>query len=311
MTAPTPPAWNRRAERGNTWLIALMIRIALGLGWRAGRTMLYPITAYYLLSAPAARRASARFLARARGRKAGPILQFRHLLAFSTMLLDRIFFLAGRIARFRLRPEGVEQLTAALAAGRGVLLFGAHLGSFEALRAFGRAAPVRVRMLMYRANIGGFTRLMDALDPALAADAIPIGTPETMLAVGEALRRGEIVGVLADRAPEGGERILVPFLGAPAAFPTGPVRLAAATGAPVLLFFGLAIAPRRYDLIFEPFAERIVLPRAGRAEAVRKIVSCYADRLAAKVRAHPLQWFNFHEIWPEDAATSDPGRNDG
>ncbi|HUZ62665.1 MAG TPA: hypothetical protein VMU82_03025, partial [Acetobacteraceae bacterium] len=270
-TAPSPAAWNHRAERGNALLSRLMIWLALHLGWRAGRVLLYPITAYFFLAAPTARRASARFLGRALGRPAGPAAVFRHLHSFAAMLLDRAFFLAGRSGDFTLSVAGLEQLTAALAQGRGVVLLGGHLGSFEALRAFGRTAPVPVRMLMYRANRGAFSQAMETLDPTLAAAVIEIGAPEAMLAVREAILRGEIVGILADRAPEpaarpgpgevgrggaGGaaRRVRVPFLGAEAGFPAGPFLLAAGLGAPVLLFFGLCTGKRRYELRFDPFA---------------------------------------------------------
>ena len=311
--AAAPPAWNHRAERGSASLIRLMIWLTLHLGWRTGRALLYPITGYFFLAAPVPRRASARFLGRVLGRPAGAGDVFRHLFAFAAMLLDRVFFLAGRTGGFTLTPVGGEHLTAAVQQGRGVVLLGGHLGSFEALRAFGRTAPVPVRMLMYRANMGAFSRAMGRLDPTLAGAVIEIGPPEAMLQVREAIGRGEIVGILADRAPEraapagtdggGTRRVRVPFLGAEAGFPAGPFLLAAALGAPVLLFYGLCTGPRRYELRFEPFAGRLDLPRAGRAEALHRAVLCYADRLAERARAHPFQWFNFYDLWdaPPDA----------
>ena len=301
--ATAAPAWNRRAERGSGWLIALMFWLTLHLGWRVGRALLVPITAYFVVAAPAARRASLGYLRRAMGRTPGPWLRFRHVFAFSTMLLDRIFFLSGRTGGYRLEAEGIATLEAVLTEGRGAILLGAHLGSFEALRAFGRRAPVPVRMMMYRANRGGFSARLERLDPDFAAAVIPLGTPEAMLAAREALGRGEILGILADRAPDPGDQperlIAVPFLGAPAGFPTGPFRLAAALGAPVLLFFGVCTGPRRYALRFEPFADRIILPRAGREAALARVVGAYADRLGEMARAHPLQWFNFHDVWDD------------
>jgi predicted exporter len=63
-----------------------------------------------------------------------------------------------------------------------------------------------------------------------------------------------MVGILADRAPPTHRVARVPFLGAMAAFPTGPLRLTAALGAPVVLCFGLRRGTRRYTVIFEPFA---------------------------------------------------------
>ena len=68
-----------------------------------------------------------------------------------------------------------------------------------------------------------------------------------------------MVGILADRAPAGQKMVAVPFLGEPAPLPTGPLSLCAALGAPVVLFFGIRTGARRYEIHFEPFADRIVL----------------------------------------------------
>jgi predicted LPLAT superfamily acyltransferase len=54
---------------------------------------------------------------------------------------------------------------------------------------------------------------------------------------------------------------------------------------------------RRYRLIMEPFAERVILPRAERKAALRGYVARYAGRLEHHARAEPFQWFNFFDFW--------------
>ena len=169
--------WNRRVERGHAGLIRVMLWLTLRLGWRTGRALLYPITLYFFLAAPGARAASRGFLARATGQPVSSAAVFRHLFAFATMLLDRAFFLTGRTEGYAISVRGLDRLAAALAEGRGVVLLGAHLGSFDVLRAFGRNAPVRVRPVMFRRNSGHLTRLLETLDPELARDVIEIGAP--------------------------------------------------------------------------------------------------------------------------------------
>ncbi len=93
---------------------------------------------------------------------------------------------------------------------------------------------------------------------------IAIGDLQSMLRVHEAVAAGAIVGILADRSPDGARQVSVPFFGRPAPFPTGPFVLAASLGAPVLLFRGVRTGPRRYHVAFAPFADRIVLRRATR-----------------------------------------------
>lgn len=289
--------WSARRERGSAILVRLMVWLTLGLGWPVGQALLYPITGYYFLLSRGARRASREFLSRVLNRPATSRQQFRHLFTFSSVLLDRLFLLSNQLRRFRIDVTGLEHVTAALAQGRGCVLLGAHLGSFEVLRAFGRRSPVPVRVLMYKANAGSYSRLVEPLDPTLRDAIIEIGTPEAMLLVRESLTRGEMVGVLADRAPDGQKMVTVPFLGEPAAFPTGPLVLCAALAVPVVLFFGIHIAPRRYDVRFEAFADRIAIERATRAEDIAGWIKRYAGRLEALCREYPFNWFNFYDFW--------------
>ncbi|HSU05230.1 MAG TPA: acyltransferase, partial [Acetobacteraceae bacterium] len=221
--------WHHRKERGSVALTRFMIWLALGGGSAIVRLLLYPITAYFFLRPGPARAASREYLRRALARPVTRIDRFRHIFVFASVLLDRVLLLANRCDSLHLDVTGLNNLTTALAAGRGCILLGSHLGSFDVLRAFGRGSPVPVRALMHRDNQGACSRLLEQLDPALQDHIIQTGTGESMLRVREALARGEIVGVLADRAQPGGragrKSLAVPFLGQPATFPTGPFLL--------------------------------------------------------------------------------------
>jgi predicted LPLAT superfamily acyltransferase len=294
MTA-TP--WSQRRERGSAALVRLMIWLTLHLGWPVGQALLYPVTGYFFLYSRGTRSASSRFLGRALGRPATGRDVFRHLFTFSCVLLDRLFLLSNRLRHFHIDVTGLDSVTSALAGARGCVLLGSHLGSFEVLRAFARQSPAPLKVLMYRANSGPYSRLVEQLDPAMADAVIEIGTPEAMLRVRESLERREMIGILADRAPAGQKMVTVPFLGYPASLPAGPLMLCAALGAPVVLFFGIRTGMRRYSVHFEQFAERIVLERSRRAEHIAVWVRRYAERVEAYCRTYPFNWFNFYEFW--------------
>jgi predicted LPLAT superfamily acyltransferase len=304
-------AWDERRERGSAAPIRLMIWLTLRLGRAVGQALLYPITLYFFLFSREAQKASRSSLGRMLGRPATSRDVCRHLFTFSSVLLDRLFLLSNRLRHFQFEVTGLDYVTSAVAEGRGCVLLGAHLGSFEVLRAFARWSPVPVKVLMYRANSGAYSRLMERLDPALADAVIEIGTPEAMLRVRESLERGEMVGILADRAPAGQKTVTVPFLGDPAPLPTGPVVLCAALGVPVVLFVGVRTGPRRYSIHFEKFADRIVLDRSRRAAAITGWVRRYAARIEAYCRTYPFNWFNFYDFWesePNAARPSSPLR---
>jgi predicted LPLAT superfamily acyltransferase len=293
----TAVPWAQRRERGSAGLVQLMIWLTLGLGWPVGQALLYPITAYFFLFSRGAHSASRQFLTRILGRPATRREVFCHLFTFSCVLLDRLFLLSNRLRSYRIEMTGLENVTSALAQAQGCVLLGSHLGSFEVLRACARQYPVPVNILMYRANSGAYSRLVEQLDPTLADAVIDIGNPEAMLRVRESLERGEMVGILADRAPAGQKMLAVPFLGDPAPFPTGPLVLCAALAAPVVLFYGVHTGPRSYHVQFEHFADRIVLQRSRRAEDTADWVRRYAGRLEAYCHGYPFNWFNFYDFW--------------
>ena len=297
--------WTEAPERGSRAMLRLMLWITQALGWRAGHVLLYPITAYFLVFSPRQRRAARLYLGRALGRKAGLPDVSRLYFAFASTILDRVWLVSGRTKDYRIEVHGLDELRAHIAAGRGCLLFGAHLGSFEALRAVADAGcPVDVKVMMHEANAAKVKAFFDALGGAgRAASIIPLGTPDAMLRVRECLERGELVGLLADRAPRSEKTVRVPFLGEAAPLPAGPHMLAAVLGAPVMLAFGIWRGPRHYEVRFEPFADRVGAGgRAGREAAVAESVGCYAARLEAVCLEHPYNWFNFFDVWSGEGA---------
>ena len=303
------PGWATARERGSSFWSGLGLFLVQRLGWRFGRLILLPITGWFLATTPGARAASREYLGLALGRPARLRDVARHIHAFGASILDAPFFLARRTRNFTVEVSGLEHLERLAAEGRGCILLGGHLGGFEVLRHVGHGSPVPVRPLMYRRNAGVMTALLARLDPQLAHAIIPLGEPNSMLQAREAVERGEIIGILADRAVAGERAVVVPFLGRDAALPAGPFILAAMLGAPVLSFRGVCTGPRRYEVRFAPFAERITLRREHRAADLRAVTLRYARLLEEGCRAYPYQWFNFFPFWKAwphaaDAATA-------
>ena len=302
-------SWASQREQGG----ARTTRMALWLALRGGRVLSGPLvwmaTGWFLLVSGGARVASRDYLRRVLGRPPRLLDVARHFHSFGLAVLDRVLLLGGRGGAFDIRTEGVEEVLAVLAGGRGCILLGAHLGSFEVLRRVALAAPVPVWALMYRRNAGALTRLLDRLAPGLHERVLEIGDTASMIRARECVERGEIVGILADRAPEGigsaHRMVQVPFLGGPACFPSGPFVLAAMLGAPVVLFHAVRTGPRRYQVTFVPFADRVALRRSERSADLRGVVGRYAAALEAACLAHPYQWFNFFPFWEPAGEAAD------
>jgi len=300
--------WKQRPEGGGYFAIWIIRSIARYGGRAVARLCLYPITLYFLTVRGPERQASREYLARVLDRPPTLWNVARHIHTFAATILDRVFLLSGQLARFDIETAGLPALAARVDRGEGLLIFGSHHGSFDALRVLSLTRPaLRVRIVLDVAHNQAITRLLGALNPQLARDVIDAGQDgvSIVLAIQEALARGELVALLVDRAEPGDASVRVPFLGTDAAFPTGPWSLAATLKVPIVLAFGLYRGGKRYELVFEEFSEGLDIARRQRAERIAALVHDYAARLQHHVRRAPYNWFNFYDFWHGDDAADD------
>lgn len=291
--------WLSQRERGSLWLIRLSFGLALRLGRRAMRPLVVIVALWYRLFDRAAVRASRQWLQRVHGQRPGFWQVYRHIRTFAQVTLDRAFLISGRTRGLVITRTGHEHLTRQLATGRGAVLLGAHLGSFEAMRQGGVADRVRIQILGYFENARMINALLAQLAPDRSATVIHLGDdPVSVMArVRARIEAGDFVAVLGDRTGLNERTAKATFFGEEAAFPTGPLLLASLLRCPVYLVFGLYREPDRYELCCEPFVERLELPRGQRDQALRQHVQAYAARLEEHCRRAPDNWFNFYDFW--------------
>jgi predicted LPLAT superfamily acyltransferase len=298
MSARETPEWRAKPERSNTTAIRLIVWVALRLGRRVARWFLYPICLYFLFFASSARVASKQYLARVMGRKPHIGDSYRHIHTFASTILDRVFLLNDRYDMLDVRIHGAELAQDMIANKQGCIFLGSHLGSFEIIRSFSRAVQgPPVAIVMYEENARKLNSVLNAINPQLMLQVIGLGKPDSMLKVDAALQRGEFVGILADRALEAEGSATVEFLGAPALFPTGPLRMALMLRQPVMLMVGVYRGGNRYDVFFEELADMRKVGRAQRNEALDQALQKYVARIEYHCRNAPYNWFNFFDFW--------------
>ncbi len=296
MNAKAP--WLDYRERGSRSATQFMKWLALRCGRRVARLLLVPICGYFLAFSPRARSTSRQYLALALGRPPRLADLWRHYFTFATTVLDRVYFIAGQFERFDIEVRGVDLLRRTLARGRGCLLLGAHLGSFELMRTLAPEHRLPVNVVMYEDNAANIAGVLNPLlDPALRTRIIVPGEVDTMLRISECLARGELVGLLGDRCAGSEKAVMCRFFGREAAFPQGPLLLAHSLRVPVMLLAGLYEGGRRYVIYVEPFCDEPVGDHAGRAAWIGEWAQRYAERLEHFCRTAPYNWFNFYDFW--------------
>jgi predicted LPLAT superfamily acyltransferase len=299
--APERAAWAQREERSNLALLRIMTWISLRLGRPLGRVVLRAIAVYFLLFSPSARQASRDYLRRALGTPADWRDLYRHVFDFASTIHDRIYLLNDRFDLFDIRVHGGEHVDAALAQGGGAFLIGGHLGSFEVVRAIGRTRPdLRVAIMMYEENARNINATLATVNPLAKQDVISLGRADSMIKARECLDDGYMIGVLADRTFLSEDRDSVerlPFLGESAAFPLGPLRMAAMLRSQVIFMTGLYRGGNRYDVHFEPLADFSTARRGERAANVPAALAHYVALLEKYCRAAPYNWFNYFDFW--------------
>ena len=177
---------------------------------------------------------------------------YRHQFEFGKALVDR--------AAVGLLPPGAitatlrerEVLLDLLREGRGLILLISHVGSWQAMMPALSLLKTPVNLLIQREEGDVDRHYFELRGEACPFRIIdPRGYLGGAIEMVAALKRGEVLCVMGDRVFGDSRGVLpVDFLGAPAPFPTGPYKIAAATGAPIAVLFSVKTGPATYQMVF-------------------------------------------------------------
>jgi len=289
--------WMQRKERGSLGLLRLLVWLGLFFGRNFARILLYPISLYFMLAATQARCASRQYLQNALNRPVRWPDIFKHFHYFASVSLDRIYFLNGQTHLFSATIENENLLHQNMQQHKGIFLFGAHMGSFEAMRALGhKHSDYTIALLMYQNNAEKIGKVMAAINPELQQEIISLGNVDAMIRVHDALAGGTMIGILADRTLQQTHLKNHNFLGENAAFSESAFRLAAMLHRPVLLMLGLYLGGNTYKLVFEEIYD-FSNTQEDRVRAVETAQKKYVSLLTKYCKQYPYNWFNFYDFW--------------
>lgn len=307
-TSPPQASWTQRKERSQRPVVRFMVWLSLLLGRRASRWVLRGIAVYFLLFAPKARAALQGYYQRLWQRRASWGELYRHFFAFASVIHDRVFLLDGQHDQLDIRLEGEDRraLEQVLQQRQGVVILGAHFGSFEVLKALGEQNGQTVYMLMYGENADKLNSILAAINPQASAQVIALNRVDSMLRAQEQLAQGHWLGLLADRTFADDETAPQTFLGDTACLPTGPLRLAAMLGYPVVFLAAAYVGGRHYQVHARVLGDFAHCPRAERESRMQQVQQAFVQQLAEVCRRYPHNWFNFFDFWPSSHGADAP-----
>lgn len=291
--------WLSQGERGTLLGIRLFYWTATVLGRTPARIIVRLIALWYALFGRGVVRASRHWLETVLERKPSFGDIYRHFLYFAQTIADRLFLVQGKTEAFTTTRTGDHHMQRALADRTGAILLGAHVGSFEAMRADSTNINVPLTIVGHFENAKMINQLLSELNPEAAARVIHI-TPDSVdfiFGIKQCIERGELLGTMGDRVGLNEKNVEVMFFGRKARFPTGPFVLASVLKCPVFLTLGLYSEPNHYALHCEPLVEHVVLSRKHREQDLQQHVQHYASRLEHYCRQAPYNWFNFYDFW--------------
>jgi predicted LPLAT superfamily acyltransferase len=197
-------------------------------------------------------------------------------------------------------PErGAAKIDQCLAAGRGLIVWTAHVGNWEfasrLLEMHGR--PVNVARVVEDKPAEITLRNLMASERLKIVDLR--GGAQATIELLQALHRNEIVAMQGDRVYQrhSGE---VTLFSQSAGFPLGPFLLSQVSGAPVLPGFVIREGWLRYRaLMGDPIPPAGSQAASSNGEAGLQEALCQAVRFLEKtLTSHYDQWMNFFDFWP-------------
>lgn len=184
--------------------------------------------------------------------------------------------------------EGWENVEAARAGGRPILILTGHCGNWELLAALINCRGLGMAVVARPLEDPPLQALLAGLRARFGTATIERGSEGAARAILGRLRRGGALGMLIDQDTKV-DGVWVPFFGRPAFTPVGPAKIALRQGAAVIPAFIERQDDGRHLARFLPPMD---LPQDPR-EATAVMTQAVEDQ----VRRRPEQWVWMHRRW--------------
>jgi len=207
-------------------------------------------------------------------------------LGASLVEMSMGWFGSARAVRSRIRVAGTEHLRAAMASGRGVLLFGAHFTTIEFFWPALRDLCPKLSG-MYRAAFNPAMTEIMRLGRGRYIDTMV--TKDNVRQLIRCLRNRSVVWYASDQSHTGKGSAWLHFFGQPALTNTAVSRIAKATDSVVLPYSCRRIDSRHYEMRIDPPLPGV--PSDDEIEDTERLTRLLEER----IREYPAQYWWIHK----------------
>ena len=281
-------------SKGNRLGYQIFIALLKYTGVYPAYALLYFVVLYYFFFSTDTSRHILYFMRRRIGY--GPVKSvfklYRNYLLLGQTLIDRVIVSGGLGGKITSTSNGAENLHALVDLKKGGILLGSHIGNWGIAAQYLMKYDSAINVLVYDREHEEIKQYMDKVTGGRKFNVILIKDDIShVYAIGEALQRGEIICMTADRFMPGARTKMINFIGEDAQFPVGPFQIIKTFRAPYTFVYGIKTGITHYNCYARPYRE--VTSEA----TVETIMKDYANDLEGMVKLHPEQWFNFYDFW--------------
>ena len=192
-----------------------------------------------------------------------------------------------------IKIDHLERMKEALAEGHGVVVLTGHVGTWEWLSAAFTLNGMPVTAIAKLQPNQEYSRVLDDLRATINVEIFNRGTSE-LLSAGRALKKGKILGFLADQ--DGGPGgAFINFLGKVASTPMGPAVFSKKFHSPVLPAFIIRQEDGRHLVKILPVMR--FEDTGNTDEDLFKFTEKMTKILEQVIRENPTQWLWFQKRW--------------
>jgi predicted LPLAT superfamily acyltransferase len=225
------------------------------------------------------------------------IILYSNYYRFGQTLIDKVAIMANIPTNFTFDFEGEHYLKEMVALKKGGLLLSAHVGNWEAAGHLLERINARINIVMYDGEDAQIKKYINSVTVEKTFNIIFIHRNDLshIFKINEALSKGELVCMHADRFISGNKTLTNPFLDEEALFPEGPYLLALKLKVPVAFVYAFKESNKHYRL----FSTELKYFNQANGDTSKTILNQYTQSLEEMVKRYPEQWFNYYDFWKE------------